>query len=151
MNAKAPLAWHDWTFYCGETADAACSVAQSTLMVWLLEHMNYLAQTAVASSYGLLQVMYPTAVGTMKWKQNCSPQDRDPVLLFDPNTSLDLGAGYDASNISSWGFHKNPSPSFGALLEYQKALVAGFLRYNPAHNQYQRGLHIQQGWHFRPF
>jgi len=65
--------------------------------IWLLNHRTYEAQTAVCSSYGLMQVMYTTAVEERSWRHDQPPINRDPVDLFDPDVSLDLGVGYDAS------------------------------------------------------
>ncbi|MEW6758500.1 MAG: hypothetical protein AB1347_09795, partial [Acidobacteriota bacterium] len=97
-DAGGQLAWHDETFYCGATATSPCSAGQRRLIQWLFNHWEYPAQTAVASSYGLMQLMYPTAVGPMRWRRGQPPLSRNPVLLFDPAISLDLGTGYDARN-----------------------------------------------------
>ena len=58
-------------------------------------HDPFSAQTGLASSYGLHQLMYDTAVN-MGYK-GTDKQGLPPHLLFDPFTSLDLGSRYLAS------------------------------------------------------
>jgi len=55
--------------------------------------LNFTAQTTLASSYGLLQMLYRTAVLDMGWKGSPSGQPA-PHLLFDPNTALPLGSDF---------------------------------------------------------
>ena len=57
-------------------------------------HDPFSAQTVVASSYGLHQLLYSTAVG-MGYRQN--EIGLPAHLLFDPFTSLDLGSRYLAT------------------------------------------------------
>lgn len=61
--------------------------------------LNFTAQTTIASSYGLLQVLYDAAISPMQWKGVSGA--RNPSLLFDTPTnvpngggSLGLGSGY---------------------------------------------------------
>jgi len=71
--------------------------------------LNFTAQTTIAASYGLLQVMYDTAVGPMKWQG--VQGDRNPSYLFDvdPNNekegdpgTLILGTGYFVGEFVSY-------------------------------------------------
>jgi hypothetical protein len=62
------------------------------------DHPPFSAQTVVASSYGLHQLMYETAVH-MGYKANRI--GLAPSGLFDPSTSLDLGAEYLARKYQS--------------------------------------------------
>jgi hypothetical protein len=55
-------------------------------------HSPFSAQTVLASSYGLHQLMYDTAVG-MGYKGS-DKSGLPPHSLFDPFTSLDLGSRY---------------------------------------------------------
>lgn len=69
-----------------------------------------IAQTRIATSYGLLQVMYPTALlrGFLR--------DRAPEDLRDPYTSIDLGVNYLVQGFrdtGSWDTDWN-----NALLRY---------------------------------
>lgn len=52
---------------------------------------DWIAQTTVASSYGLSQIMYTTAVQPGKWNGG---NGGNPSRLFDPSLSLQLGARY---------------------------------------------------------
>ncbi len=55
----------------------------------------FTAQTTIAASYGLLQVMYPTAVQIEGFIDNAKGGiGRPPSSLFSPTISLDLGTGY---------------------------------------------------------
>ncbi|MEK7621837.1 MAG: hypothetical protein AAB415_01530, partial [Patescibacteria group bacterium] len=69
------------------------------------ENWNFTAQLVVASSYGVLQAMYETALTRMvrlnlEKKRSANhpderPQDAVPVTqLFDPDFSIKVGAGY---------------------------------------------------------
>lgn len=53
---------------------------------------DFIAQTTLAASYGLTQVMWPTAYRPMRWPG--IDGHRNPYLLFSPNVSLDIGAKY---------------------------------------------------------
>jgi len=104
--------------------------ATDTDATWFLNHLNYPAQTAIAASYGLLQVTYPTAVETMGWKRGAGRGlERHPADLFDPALSLDLGAGYDADLISKFGFGGSPAPTYPDPASWLAALGRGFHRY----------------------
>jgi soluble lytic murein transglycosylase-like protein len=55
--------------------------------------IDFVAQTTISSSYGLMQIMWPTAL-VMGWNHK---QGGSPHLLFDPATNLDIAVGYDDS------------------------------------------------------
>jgi hypothetical protein len=119
-------------------------------MEWFCNHPAYDAQTAVAASYGLLQVLYTTAVETMQWNVGQSGLTRHPSYLFDPGTSLDLGTGYDSRNIRAVPFHGNAAPDFATLMEFQQSLETGFQQYNPRWPGYGHDVVIK-GYLFKVF
>ncbi|MEW6104321.1 MAG: transglycosylase SLT domain-containing protein, partial [bacterium] len=53
---------------------------------WKRPPNNFTAQLVIAASYGLLQVMYPTAVD--------SEYEGEPYGLFNPQTIIGFGSGY---------------------------------------------------------
>ncbi|MDD4052881.1 MAG: lytic transglycosylase domain-containing protein, partial [candidate division Zixibacteria bacterium] len=66
---------------------------------------DFIAQTTLAASYGLTQVMWPTAYQPMGWPGEY--EHRNPYLLFYPEVSLDIGAAYlrrnyERSDSTSW-------------------------------------------------
>lgn len=69
-----------------------------------VENPPFTGQTVVASSYGLHQLMYETAVG-MGFQEN--GVGRAPSLLFDPGTSVDLGSQYLAALYVGKGSSQN--------------------------------------------
>jgi len=119
---------HTNTFYCGWIRSEPCAPTESESQ-WLLNHGDYVAQTVVASSYGLMQVLYTTAVQTQGWLAgNGRGAERHPARLFDPDVSLDLGASYDARQTAcqlgdaSWNL---TSPE-----AFREAWIRGFGAYN---------------------
>jgi len=67
---------------------------------WQVDNPPFTGQTVVASSYGLHQLLYGTAVG-MGYKNN--GVGMSPHMLFDPFTSLDLGSRYLAITYQNNG------------------------------------------------
>jgi hypothetical protein len=53
--------------------------------------LNFTAQTPLASSYGLLQIMYTTAIDSMGWEGIDGAQN--PSNLFDTDANLAAGGG----------------------------------------------------------
>jgi hypothetical protein len=53
--------------------------------------LNFTAQTTIASSYGLLQVLYSTAISPMQWEGVNGKQN--PSLLFDAPSNVSSGGG----------------------------------------------------------
>jgi hypothetical protein len=82
--------------------------------------MDFTAQTDLAASYGLLQVMYPTAISPMGWTGVNGA--RNPSYLFDypdsridtGTSSLPLGTGYFArySFVKANGRGLSTNPGF---------------------------------------
>lgn len=63
--------------------------------------LDFVAQTVTASSYGLLQVMYRTAVEARDYfdyqtidGENFYKRGKDPIALFQPELNLKVGVGY---------------------------------------------------------
>ncbi|MEW6758629.1 MAG: hypothetical protein AB1347_10445, partial [Acidobacteriota bacterium] len=119
---------HTNTFYCGWIRSEPCPPTESESQ-WLLNHGDYVAQTVVASSYGLMQVLYSTAVQTQRWLPgNGRGAERHPARLFDPDVSLALGASFDAKQTAcqlgdaSW--------NFTSLEAFRDAWIRGFGAYN---------------------
>ena len=53
--------------------------------------LDFTAQTPLAASYGLLQILYPTAISPMQWRGVNGA--RNPSLLFDSEANLAAGGG----------------------------------------------------------
>lgn len=69
---------------------------------------DFIAQTTLGSSYGLTQVMWPTAYKPMNWPG--IDGHMNPYLLFYPEVVLDLAANYlrlqyDSTNVAGWYEH----------------------------------------------
>ena len=59
-----------------------------------LDLLNFTAQTTLAGSYGLFQVLHDTAVTTLKWAGLDGNSDRkNPSYLFDTTDNLNRGGG----------------------------------------------------------
>lgn len=70
------------------------------------DDFEFTAQTTVASSYGLLQVMYLTAVDE-KW--NSPSGDRHPSELFIPNENISIGTRHLVRQVKFPFDDKSPS------------------------------------------
>lgn len=57
-----------------------------------LDHDDFTGQTALAASYGYLQVTYVTAISRMHWK-GVTTGERDPTLLWDTDQNIANGGG----------------------------------------------------------
>lgn len=68
---------------------------------YLLNHPPFTSQTVIASSYGLHQLMYQTAIG--EGYRDTAGVGLSPGDLFMPSTSLDLGTQYVALQFRSSG------------------------------------------------
>jgi hypothetical protein len=132
VQAGMPMAYHAWEYYCGSGTipGAACSRDAQTIIGWLCNHPNYVSQTAIGSSYGLMQMMYWNAVNLFKWNENGTPFERAPVDLFIPEIAIDLGCSADAMFVLRYA----PRDSLDRptnLLQYQEGLANGIQQYNP--------------------
>jgi hypothetical protein len=94
--------------------------------------LNFTAQTPLAASYGLLQILYSTALHPMGWKGEGGHVN--PSLLFDTDSRIDagtsslpLGVGYLASRFLA----KNRGVSqFQNVDEFTLAFRRAFGAYN---------------------
>lgn len=99
--------------------------------------LNFTAQTPLASSYGLLQILYTTAIAPMRWTGVNGAQN--PSNLFDINQniaagggSLELGSGYLRRIFSQANPSVNvASPNFTAPADLNSAFQNAFNFYNP--------------------
>lgn len=102
--------------------------------------LDFTAQTGLAASYGLMQIMYPTAVSLMHWKDGDRPGQMpaiNPSRLFDTpenlaagDGSLVLGAEYGAEQYLR--AHGNSLPPLASADEF-------FASWYPALNFYNHG------------
>jgi hypothetical protein len=142
----ATLAYHAGAYYCdsGTTPGEFCTDGMNTFIGWFYNHPDVVAQTAICSSYGLLQVMYPKAVHDLKWRATEVGAARDPAFLLDPCESLDMGCKFDAENIGM------ALPSHPAnLLAFQTAMANGIQKYNWDKSGYGSRI-ARLAHHFRP-
>lgn len=143
---------HTDTFYCGWIRSEPCPPTE-TESQWLRNHPDYPAQTVVGSSYGLMQVLYTTAVQTQEWLPGLHRgAERHPALLFDPEVSLDLGASCDAKMVTC--HLPDPVSNFLGAESFRDALVKGFGSYNmgkcPTRNDAYAWPILNGGPAFRP-
>ena len=121
------------TFYCGVTAgedDPQQCAGNEPESAWFLNNKEtYIAQTVIASSYGLMQTLYETAVRTMKWKEGVGREaERHPSLLFEADESLDLGVGYDALQMTK--VINGQSKNYASIDNYMADLRTAIGAYN---------------------
>lgn len=77
--------------YCGPSRPPDPQAKYCTPMN--ADELLFTAQTPIAASYGLFQMMYATAVtGPVNWKGEGDNMDKSPHLLFDPLISAPLAA-----------------------------------------------------------
>jgi len=94
--------------------------------------LRFTAQTSLASSYGLLQILYSTALAPMGWAGINGA--KNPSYLFDTESniengggSLKIGSGYLRRIFS----RANPNiSSFSTPVEFEKAFINAFNMYN---------------------
>ncbi|HSP17598.1 MAG TPA: hypothetical protein VLV78_22830 [Thermoanaerobaculia bacterium] len=95
-----------------------------------VDHPPFTAQTVIAASYGLHQLLYETAVG-MGFKD--AGVGRPPGDLFDKTTSLDLGTEYLASK-----FHDNRAKGAIEAVDYESEREF-FFKFAPALRGFNHG------------
>lgn len=90
---------------------------------------NFVAQTVVSSSYGLMQIMYPTAVQDMKFQ--LGGKGKDPMALFQPKVNIQLGVKYLRMKYSSINQLKNKdTEEVETIDDYYMILRNAFSGYN---------------------
>ena len=96
-----------------------------------LAGLPFVAQTAVSSSYGLMQLMYPTAVKVLAFYQQPPP---NPHELFDVERNIWIGV----QHLRDWVVHVDMrantgvwhSPKFQSWQQWEDLWKAALLRYN---------------------
>ncbi|MEK2688637.1 hypothetical protein [Bdellovibrio sp. GT3] len=91
-----------------------------------LANFNFVAQTTVSASYGMMQVMYPTAVGQGFTVNGVGD---DPWKLFRPSVGLELGAKHMLAKYKAANTSRNTSTMI-SLDYYMTNLRLGYVRYN---------------------
>ena len=86
--------------------------------------LDFVAQTPVASSWGMLQVLYPTATSAMGW-QGVSGK-LNPHLLSDNDLNADLSTGYSARIYT----RANTMTNFSRFDEFEDSFRRTFNLYN---------------------
>jgi len=115
-------------FFCGLVPFASECTSLHSDAEWFANHGAEPAQTLIAASYGLMQVLYTTAVQNMGWKAGANrAAERHPSFLFDPKENLDLGVGYLADG---WIVGGNQMPFYASMAEYRHAIWEAYANYN---------------------
>jgi len=104
--------------------------------------LEFTAQTGLASSFGIMQVMYVTAVGTRGWL-GINAQDgkhpaasKNPSYLFDTDENITLGGGsllLGANQLAYWMSKKvtqNTSQPFTSESDMRRAFRYSLGKYN---------------------
>ena len=142
------LGW-DLRKWCWQPGPAqAQNVAKApALYFWLQDNPDYLAQTAIAASYGLMQVLYTTAIDPLNWNAGQPGSSRPPAALFDPATSFDLGSHYVAW-IGTTKYPGFQQISFGSFSGWHYSFSIVVQAYNSA-QPYTTSV-CNDAWSFRP-
>jgi len=101
------------------------------------EILEFVAQTPIASSYGLLQILYPTAILEMQWP-GVTAGGQNPAFLFDTaenqqagGGSLELGTAYFVGvYVEVNSSVDRTAPQFVDHSELRTSFIRGFNRYN---------------------
>jgi hypothetical protein len=88
----------------------------------------FTAQTVVAASYGLMQVLYTTAVDAT-YTMNNGDVGRPPDGLFNENASLDLGT---ATLVNKYRLKPSMASQFTRVADLANAWCKTLVRYNGA-------------------
>ena len=96
-----------------------------------VSNRSFTAQTVLAASYGLTQILYTTAVQFIHFVDG-NKIGRAPSALFDPRTSIDLGTEYLAGLFMR--SFRNPNlagaPTFSDTDEFERKFGVALERYN---------------------
>lgn len=92
------------------------------------KRFNFVAQTLVASSYGIMQIMYPTAVEEMNYQEG--GVGREPLELFRPKINVDLGVGYLAIKYKELNKNSILTGAFSNVGAYLGSLMPAAAAYN---------------------
>ncbi len=122
------VAFHDNEYYCENVTQPleGCEGEMLDTIGWFYNNFDIAAQIPVCSSYGLMQVLYLTAVGHLEWMRDRQASERDPGLLLIPEVSIEMGASFDANKMQQ----KGQIESTSSFQQFCKAMKEGFARYN---------------------
>lgn len=133
-----------YEFWCGKSKEPVpCSGEAASEGRWLLhlKRKQWAAQTAVAASYGLLQLGYTTAVEECGWNKEPA-ETRHPASLFDPKLNLLLGGRYDARCVRERAMGAAALP-MADKAAFENTLAKGFGYFNAGisseHGNFQYG------------
>jgi hypothetical protein len=123
-----PMAYKIW---CG-WGKAAVDCSNEPESLYLLNVASTRkAQTLVASSYGLLQIMFGTAIDDMEWRSwDPSPCAKNPQDLFNPWENLNLGVGYLTELLRKKAMAGKEEQLFATRAELEQALKLALGHYN---------------------
>lgn len=103
------------------------------------EDFDFVAQTNISASYGIMQVLYTTAAEPYLWTganlgQKCvsSAETCDPFFLFDTSDNIEIGQGSVglAGRIVANGFLETGSPEIASVEELALRYIASLADYN---------------------
>jgi len=122
------IAFHNNNYYCGaETKPLeGCEGEMFATITWFYNYSDIPAQIPVCSSYGLMQVLYTTAVGDLGWMRDRQANERDPGLLLIPEVSIEMGASFDADQMKKNGHIESAK----SLSTFYNAIRTGLTYYN---------------------
>ncbi|MGH9790883.1 MAG: hypothetical protein ACRD5W_06710 [Candidatus Acidiferrales bacterium] len=118
--------------WCANTSRARCQLFQNNPA-----QLNFVGQIALATSYGLLQVLYETAVADMRWP-GIGTGAQNPSYLFDTTDIRNLGGGslpVGTRYVGRKYRQANPQlnqqqPAFLNLSDFENSFLLAFQRYN---------------------
>lgn len=135
-NDKWPIGGRrglNWSDQCRAFTEWRNANGRGTPVQFAEQQLNFTAQTAMAASRGLFQVMYVTAVDEDWVARNpeTGETSRDPWLLQDTEEnhqwqdggSITVGTHYSAKRIGT-------PADFDSRSDYEQYLRVGFQRYN---------------------
>jgi hypothetical protein len=92
--------------------------------------LNFSAQTTLAASWGLMQVIHATAIAPQQWNNGSGGQ---PHLLFNRDTAISLGTDYDRRTFLKVNVSiNNSSPTLSDSAALRTAYSLGFDLYRGA-------------------
>lgn len=121
----------DRVIWCGWGNNAHDCSAEGVSVYLLNEAPFRKAQRLVPSSYGLLQILYATAITEMHWAGRGSDDcGKNPDYLFDPWENLNLGVGYLTKLLREKAMGGKQEKLFATQAELEQALKLALGHYN---------------------
>jgi hypothetical protein len=121
------MAYHNSKYYCNSEniPELNCDSTRCAFIEWFMNYPFIPAQVPIASSYGLMQVWYITAVDNLQWHRDGDSSSREPSLLLNPDESLDMGATFDSKE-----FGDKKIQTAGNISDFETAIRLGLAKYN---------------------